>query len=69
MTGLAPKLAARFGRLDAESRGHFRLADDVDEVLLQIEKDLLAGARDVDVVDGAFGLEADTINLLQKYGS
>lgn len=68
MTGLSPKLAARFGRLNAESRGHFRLADDLDEVLLQIEEDPLAGARDVDVVDGAFGLEDDTTNLLQKYG-
>lgn len=68
MTGLSPKLAARFGRLNAESRGHFRLADDLDEVLVKIEEDLLAGARAVDMVDGAFGLEADTTNLLQKYG-
>jgi sulfate permease, SulP family len=68
MTGLSPKLTARFARLSAENRCHFRLADDLDDVLMQIEDDLLSGARDAETDAGSFGIEADTANLLQKYG-
>ncbi|MGB8812424.1 MAG: SulP family inorganic anion transporter [Paracoccaceae bacterium] len=69
MTGLSPKLAARFGRLNRNGRQHFRLANDLDDVLLQIEEDLLTSARGAQSVDAAFGPEADTANLLQKYGT
>jgi sulfate permease, SulP family len=68
MIGLSPRLTARFARLSAENRCHFRLADDLDDVLMQIEDDLLSGARDAETDAGSFGIEADTANLLQKYG-
>lgn len=68
MTGLSPKLAARFKRLNRRDRQHFRLADDLDDVLLQIEEDALETAGADQSLDAAFGLAADTANLLQKYG-
>ena len=67
LTGLAPKLAARFGRLNHDDGPpHFRLSDDLDAVLVQIEDDLLASAPGTDT---AFGPEAEMCTLLQTYGT
>jgi sulfate permease, SulP family len=69
VTGLSPKLAARFGRLERNSRQNFRLADDLDDVLLHLEEGLLESKGTKQSVDTAFGSETDIVNLLQKYGT
>ncbi|MGL4309240.1 MAG: SulP family inorganic anion transporter [Paracoccaceae bacterium] len=69
VTGLCPKLKARFGRLNHKDRMHFRLADELDDVLVEIEQGLLDGTRDAESADGAFQLDAEMETLLRRYGS
>lgn len=69
VTGLSPDIAARFGRRKREGGQHFRLADSLDDVMLQIEEDLLEGARAGRNGDGGLGLGAETADLLRKYGT
>ena len=69
VTGLSPEIAARFGRRSRQGGQHFRLADNHDDVLLQIEEGLLHAARPAQGGDDALGLEAETANILRKFGT
>jgi sulfate permease, SulP family len=69
VTGLSPDIAARFGRRNRQAGQHFRLADNLDDVMLEIENGLLREARADQGSDGVLGFGAETAGLLQKYGT
>jgi sulfate permease, SulP family len=69
VTGLSPDIAARFGRRNRQAGQHFRLAGNLDDVMLEIEEGLLKEARSEPTGDDAMGLGAETAGLLQKYGT
>jgi sulfate permease, SulP family len=69
VTGLSPDIAARFGRRKRQGGQHFRLADSLDDVMLEIEESLLRETQSGQSADGSHGLGTDTAELLQKYGT
>jgi sulfate permease, SulP family len=69
VTGLSPEIAARFGRRRRQGGQHFRLADNLDDVMLEIEESLLRETQSGQGDDGSHGFGAETAELLQKYGT
>jgi sulfate permease, SulP family len=69
VTGLAPDLAARFGRQNRQGGQHFQLSDSLDEVMLRTEEALLQEYRPGQGDDVGSGLGAETAALLQEYGT
>jgi SulP family sulfate permease len=69
VTGLAPDLAARFGRQNRQGGQHFQLSDSLDAVMLRTEEALLQEYRTDRGGDVSMGLGAETAALLQEYGT
>lgn len=68
VTGLSPGIAARFGRRTPQGGQNFKLADDLDDVLVQIEEGLLAEGRAATGGADLLGPGTETADLVQTYG-
>lgn len=69
VTGLSPDIAARFGRRKRQGGQHFRLADSLDDVMLEIEDILLSETQSGHSDGGSHRFGGETAELLQKYGT
>jgi sulfate permease, SulP family len=69
VTGLSPDIAARFGRRKRQGGQHFRLADSLDDVMLEIEDILLSETQSGQSDDSSHRFGSEIAELLQKYGT
>jgi sulfate permease, SulP family len=69
LTGLSPDLAKRFGRRNRQHGQHFRLADNLDEVILKIEESLLQESRPDQPDNATLGAGDELARLIQEYGT